>query len=114
MLVTMIHNVFSIVNAITDISTLSLHDALPISAYQDYTIRAKVSELILAGSSARTTVTEQAQNLNGLTSSGRAKEIASGGKTRAAMVSLNGIIELTGADANIMGTSGILVTLQPS
>src|SRR5258706_10450353 len=46
--------------ATTEIYTLSLHDALPI--YQDYTIRAKMSEVILGMSACRTSITEVYQS----------------------------------------------------
>jgi len=59
-------------------------------------------------------VTEQAQNLNGLTSAGQGLTIMSGGKVGAAAVAMTGTVAITGADANIMGTSGITVTLAPS
>jgi type IV pilus assembly protein PilA len=37
-----------------------------------------------------------------------------GGKVGSASISSDGVVAITGADANIMGTSGILVTLMPS
>ena len=96
------------------VAIIGILAAVALPAYQDYTVRAKVSELILAVSAARTTVTEQAQNLNGITSAGQGVTIGVGGKVGAASVDLTGIIAVTGADANIMGTSGITVTLAPS
>jgi type IV pilus assembly protein PilA len=85
--------------------------ALP--AYQDYTIRAKVSELLLSASSARTSVTESAQNLNSMTNSGNGLVINAGGKVSAATVATDGNIAIAGAD-NLMGTSGIIVSLNAS
>ena len=96
------------------VAIIGILAAVALPAYQDYTIRAKVSELILAASAARTAVTEQAQSLNGLTSAGQGLTIQPGGKISAAAVDMTGDIAITGADANIMGTSGITVTMTPS
>ena len=96
------------------VAIIGILAAVALPAYQDYTIRAKVSELILAASAARTAVTEQAQSLNGLTSAGQGLTIQPGGKISAAAVDMTGDIAISGADANIMGTSGITVTMTPS
>jgi type IV pilus assembly protein PilA len=105
---------FTLIELMIVVAIIGILAAVALPAYQDYTIRAKVSELILAASSVRTSVTEQAQNLNGLTNSGAGLTIMPGGKVGAAAVDISGPIAITGADANIMGTSGITVTLSPS
>jgi type IV pilus assembly protein PilA len=105
---------FTLIELMIVVAIIGILAAVALPAYQDYTIRAKVSELILAASSARTAVTEQAQNLNTIGGSGDNITIVAGGKVGSASISSAGVIAITGADATIMGTSGILVTLMPS
>jgi type IV pilus assembly protein PilA len=105
---------FTLIELMIVVAIIGILAAVALPAYQDYTIRAKVSELILAASAARTAITEQAQNLNGLSGSGNNITIMAGGKVGAASVSLSGTVAVTGASADIMGTAGILVTMMPS
>src|SRR3989440_12967798 len=89
---------FTLIELMIVVAIIGILAAVALPAYQDYTIRAKVSELILAASAARTTITEQAQNLNGLTNSGLGVSIGVGGKISAATVTSNGEVEIRGAD----------------
>ena len=95
------------------VAIIGILAAVALPAYQDYTIRAKVSELILGASSARTAVTEAAQNLNTLTNAGTGITIQSAGKIGQATVTVDGVVSLSGNSA-MVGTSGITVTLAPS
>lgn len=53
---------FTLIELMIVIAIIGILAAVALPAYQDYTVRSKVSEAILAGSSCRTAVTEAIQN----------------------------------------------------
>jgi type IV pilus assembly protein PilA len=91
------------------VAIIGILAAVALPAYQDYTIRAKVSELVLAASNQRTSVTEKAQTDNGLASAGVGLTITTYGKVTGGSVTDGGVISLFGDGT---GTSvGTVVTI---
>jgi type IV pilus assembly protein PilA len=81
-------------------------------AYQDYTIRAKVSELVLAASGFKTTIAEKAASDGTMASSGVGLTVNTGGRVSAGTVTNAGLITVQGSAASI-GTA-VSIVLTPS
>lgn len=99
---------FTLIELMIVVAIIGILAAVALPAYQDYTVRAKVSELVLAASNAKTTVAENAQTNNTLAGSNAGAEITTTGKVSAGTVSANGEITVSGNAATV----GTAVTIQ--
>ena len=94
------------------VAIIGILAAIAIPAYQDYTIRSKVSELVLAASSAMVTVAENAQSNTTLTGSNLGTSINTVGKVTGGTVSADGVVTVEGS-ASTVGTA-VTITMTPS
>jgi type IV pilus assembly protein PilA len=102
---------FTLIELMIVVAIIGILAAVALPAYQDYTIRAKVSELILAASSARTAVAEYQVAKGNLTGVGSNVSIAIAGKVAAASVGANtGLITVSGTAE----TSSSVITMTPT
>ena len=103
---------FTLIELMIVVAIIGILAAVALPAYQDYTVRAKVSELVLAASNAKVTVAENAQTNTTLANAGQGATIMATGKVSGGNVAANGVITVSG-NATTVGTA-ITITLQPS
>src|SRR4030081_2770325 len=96
---------FTLIELMIVVAIIGILAAVALPAYQDYTIRAKVSELAVGASSYKTQVAELAGVLGTLVGSGATVTVTTGGKiTAGSVVNATGVISISGS-ATTLGTA---------
>ena len=101
---------FTLIELMIVVAIIGILAAVALPAYQDYTVRAKVSEIVLAASSCRTGITEAVQSANvanmAATVLPAACSIAPTKFVTSGSADANGVITITGNGTNLSQISG--------
>jgi len=105
---------FTLIELMIVVAIIGILAAVALPAYQDYTVRAKVSEIMLAASSAKTAVSEAAATLSAMPATASVDVQSQSSKYVSgvvyAMSGTTGTITATGAgDSNITGSTITMV-----
>jgi len=102
---------FTLIELMIVVAIIGILAAVALPAYQDYTVRARVSELILAASSAKTALSEGMQSQGSWSQKWMSSiTISSTGMIASASISTQGQIIVSGTAP----TSSSIVTMTPS
>ncbi|MEJ8320638.1 pilin [Pseudomonas oryzihabitans] len=103
---------FTLIELMIVVAIIGILAAIALPAYQDYTVRAKVTELILGADSAKTCIAEASQTNASLSTVGCS--IATYGKITAASIASDGTISLSGSTASTSVGKAVTVALTPT
>ena len=105
---------FTLIELMIVVAIIGILAAVALPAYQDYTIRAKVSELVLAASGFKTSISEKAQTDLTLGASGVGLTVVTAGKITGGSISDAGVITISGSNAATSVGTAVTIILNPT
>jgi len=106
---------FTLIELMIVVAIIGILAAVALPAYQDYTVRAKVSELMLAASGVRTAISEKFQtDPSNTISAGAGATIPAVGKVTSATVTDDGTVTVYGGTASTSVGQSVTITMTPT
>jgi len=106
---------FTLIELMIVVAIIGILAAIALPAYMDYTVRSKVSEIILAAANSKTAISEAAQTNGTLTGSGTGLSINTDSNyVSSGTVSAAGVIAVTGTAAALGGDTDVTITFTPT
>ena len=105
---------FTLIELMIVVAIIGILASVALTSYSQYTIRARVTELVLAGSAFKVTIAEKWQTDFTLGSAGIGLTVTSAGRISGGNVSLAGIISIQGTNATVGTAVTIVLTPVPS
>ena len=102
---------FTLIELMIVVAIIGILAAVALPAYQDYTIRAKVSEVVLAASAAKVSVAEAAANLGGTAMPASVEIESMSSKYVASTTYASGVITATAKGFNDTTIDGEVITM---
>jgi len=92
---------FTLIELMIVVAIIGILAAVALPAYQDYTVRAKFSEVILAASGFKTTISEKAQSDGTMASAGAGLTVTASGKVGGGTVAGTGTVTIFSTQAGV-------------
>lgn len=105
---------FTLIELMIVVAIIGILAAVALPAYQDYTVRAKVSELVLAASSFKSSIAEKAASDGSLAASGVGLTVTAVGKITGGSVTDGGVITIAGSTAGTSVGQNVTLVITPT
>lgn len=106
---------FTLIELMIVVAIIGILAAVALPAYQDYTVRAKVSELILAASQPKMTIAEFGQVNDTLANSGSGLSVnTASGYVSGGSITTGGVITVSGSTSALGSDSAVTISLSPT